>query len=48
MSALYGASLHGLGLSGYDQPITGKWKRTSDAIIETRFKAKKKIEMTQN
>jgi hypothetical protein len=48
MLALYGVSLHALGLSGYDQSVTGEWKRTSDAIIKTRLKAKNKIEMAQN
>lgn len=48
MLALYSVSLHALGLSGYDQSITGEWKRTSNAIIKTRLKAENKIEMAQN
>jgi hypothetical protein len=48
MLALHGVLLHALGLTGYDQTITGKWKIMSDATIQTRLKAKIKIEMTQN
>jgi hypothetical protein len=48
MLAIYGVSLHGLGISGYGQSMAGEWKRTSDTIIKTRLKAKNKIEMAQN
>jgi len=48
MLALYLVSVHALGLNGYDQSVTGEWKRTSDAIIKTRLKAKNKMEMAQN
>jgi hypothetical protein len=48
MLALYGVSLHAVGLSGYDQTLTGQWKRMCDAIIKTRLKAKNKIEVAQN
>jgi len=38
MLALYGVSLHALGFGGYDQSITGEWKRKSDAIIKNQVK----------